>query len=221
MNDEHAFLRSLLPPEFRVSSRWSNTTIPSLYPVEQEAIAKAVPKRKREFALGRMCARDALGQLGVAPVAIAVGNGRAPQWPDGYVGSITHCEGFIGAVAAARDDFLGVGLDVERIADLEPGVVERVCTADELTRLSKVVGVHGSLIAFCAKEAVHKCIFPAWGAALDFLDVEISLSDKNAIGEVGVHPVTSVAERWDLSRLRGAFCVLRGVVGAAVWLRAE
>jgi len=222
VNDDHGFLRSLLPPEITVSSQRPDTThaSASLYPVEYDAIAQAVPKRRREFAVGRTCAREALRQLGVAPVAIPVGPHRAPIWPDGYVGSITHCDGFVGAVAASRATFVGVGVDVERIADLDPGVVGRVCAADERTALSKVVGARGPLLAFCAKEAVHKCIFPAWGATLDFLDVEISLGDDNTGGEFRVYPATPKVKRWDLGHLRGAYRVGTDVLGAAVWLRA-
>ena len=64
-----------------------------LLPEERGAVAKAVPKRVAQFTAGRVCARRALAQLGnTEPVPILMGEDRAPQWPAGYVGSISHTD---------------------------------------------------------------------------------------------------------------------------------
>ena len=41
-----------------------------LYPQELALISKAIDKRRREFAAGRACAREALGAIGYAPMPI-------------------------------------------------------------------------------------------------------------------------------------------------------
>ena len=64
-----------------------------LLPEEAPAIARAIPKRQAEFAAGRRAARAALTTLGHPAQAIPVGDRRAPIWPQGTVGAITHDQG--------------------------------------------------------------------------------------------------------------------------------
>lgn len=147
-----------------------------LFPEEAEAILRAVPRRRREFAAGRACARGALAALGAPPAALPRRADRAPAWPGGYVGSLTHCEGFCAAVAAPAALVLGLGLDAET-ADPLPGQTPRhVCRPDELTRFARSGPPPGSAwskLAFCAKEAFYKCYQPLTGRSLDFGDVSV------------------------------------------------
>ena len=54
-------------------------------------------KRRNEFITVRHCAGLALGELGFPPVPILKGDKGEPCWPDGAVGSLTHCAGYRGA----------------------------------------------------------------------------------------------------------------------------
>ena len=73
---------------------------PGLTPMAEEEplIARSVAKRRNEFITVRYCARIALGELGFPPVPILKGDKGEPCWPDGVVGSLTHCAGYRGAV---------------------------------------------------------------------------------------------------------------------------
>ncbi len=62
-------------------------------PEEEPLIARSVAKRRNEFVTVRYCARQALVDLGLQPVPILKGDKGEPCWPDGVVGSLTHCEG--------------------------------------------------------------------------------------------------------------------------------
>ena len=64
-----------------------------------------------------------------------LGPNRAPLWPRGIVGSISHCEGYCAVVAARQDRFAGLGLDVERGEPLGRNLVKRVCRPTEIARL--------------------------------------------------------------------------------------
>ena len=66
----------------------------ALFPDEQAAVSRAVEKRRAEFAAGRSLARIALTEIGHAPCAIAQAD-RAPVWPLGIVGSITHSNDYV------------------------------------------------------------------------------------------------------------------------------
>src|SRR5690349_17676802 len=68
---------------------------------EAALVARGADKRRREFAGGRACARRALAALDAPSAALLVAAERAPAWPAGWVGSITHAAGYCGAVACS------------------------------------------------------------------------------------------------------------------------
>lgn len=93
-------LEQILPPRVAVAESFGDLPDAKLLPEEEAIIARAVPRRRREFAAGRWCARAALAQLGEPPVPILRGPQNEPQWPAGIAGSITHCAGYRAAAAA-------------------------------------------------------------------------------------------------------------------------
>lgn len=150
-----------------------------LYPEERPYIRKAVAKRQLEYTTGRLCARQALKQLGIKRHPILVGSCREPLWPDGVTGSISHCDGYCGAVAARQDRFLGIGFDVEPAEPpLQPDIIDLVCREPEKRWLNNqpvsTIGFWAKLL-FSAKESTYKCLFPSLQLELDFLDIEISI----------------------------------------------
>jgi len=147
-----------------------------LYSEEASLIGRAVPKRRREFATGRQLAREALAHLGVEGFPLLRGDDRAPVWPDGIVGSITHCKGFCGVAVARTQQVTSLGVDVEIAEPLDPELLPIVCTARELARLDRGSELQPGLVAkiiFSAKESVFKCVYTLTGTFLDFQDCEI------------------------------------------------
>jgi 4'-phosphopantetheinyl transferase EntD len=150
----------------------------ALFPAEEELIARAVGKRRREFTTGRGCARTALAALGVAPVPILRGERGAPLWPAGYVGSITHCAGYRAAAVARARDVLSIGLDAEPDEVLPDGVLGHVSLPGERERLRELAGAAPGpcwdRLLFSAKESVYKAWFPVAGRWLGFEDADIT-----------------------------------------------
>ena len=103
-------------------------------PEEEPLIAKSVAKRRNEFITVRHCARIALGQLGVPPVPILKGDKGEPCWPDGVVGSLTHCTGYRGAVVGRSAAVRSVGIDAEPHDVLPNGVLDAVSLPEERTK---------------------------------------------------------------------------------------
>jgi 4'-phosphopantetheinyl transferase EntD len=144
-------------------------------PEEEPLIAKSVAKRRNEFITVRFCAREALGQLGVSAVPILKGDKGEPCWPDGIVGSLTHCEGYRGAAVGRRGDVRSVGIDAEPHDVLPKGVLEAISLPAERTELSAMPsGLHWDRILFCAKEATYKAWFPLTHRWLGFEDAHIT-----------------------------------------------
>ena len=178
-------IRELLPGKIAVVEiRDRGGGLPALFPQEAAQVQRAIESRRREFAIGRACARAALVRLdNRPPVAIPVGDDRAPVWPDGVVGSITHSEGFCAAAVAHGSEFAAVGIDAEGLRPLPDGVRRLVLRPAELCGLPPEIS--WDAVAFSAKEAVFKAWFPLTGKWLDFLDVELSI-DVRAGGFVAV-----------------------------------
>jgi 4'-phosphopantetheinyl transferase EntD len=154
-----------------------------LHPEESARAQRMGEKRRREYALGRACARRALAELGVEDFALLSGEKREPLWPDGVVGSLTHCRGFCAAAVARRGSVLGLGLDAEPAGGLRARVLDRICTAAEKTRLEALArrsDCDWGTLLFSAKESLYKCYFPLTRSFLGFRDAEIQLDPDTA-----------------------------------------
>ncbi|MFF1407831.1 4'-phosphopantetheinyl transferase [Streptomyces sp. NPDC058294] len=150
-----------------------------LYPAEEALVARAVTKRRREFAAVRGCARRAMEKLGVPPQPVISGERGAPRWPDGLLGSMTHCDGYCAAALVRATDLASLGIDAEPHGPLPDGVGRTVFLPAEAARLDRLAGqrpaVHWDRILFSAKESVYKAWFPLTRKWLDFSEADITL----------------------------------------------
>jgi 4'-phosphopantetheinyl transferase EntD len=192
-------------------------------PEEESLIARAVAKRRNEFTTVRHCARQALAELGLPPVPILKGAKGEPCWPDGVVGSLTHCTGFRGAVVGLRTDVRSVGIDAEPHDVLPDGVLGAVSLPAERVELTALPGgVHWDRILFCAKEATYKAWFPLTHRWLGFEDAHITF-EVDGTGSAGVFQsrilIDPAAEHGPpLTTLNGRWSVGNGLVLTAIVL---
>jgi 4'-phosphopantetheinyl transferase EntD len=96
------------------------------------------------------------------------------MWPVGLVGSITHTDGLVMALAVRTSSVSTIGIDAEVRRPLPPEVVDLVLREEEQAEFDDPLQ---RLALFSAKEAIHKAVFPACGVWLDFRDVRLRLSD--------------------------------------------
>jgi 4'-phosphopantetheinyl transferase EntD len=174
----HALVSSVLPDtvseDLAYSEVYSDPPGLSPLPEEEPLIAKSVAKRRNEFITARHCARIALGELGVPPVPILKGDKGEPCWPDGVVGSLTHCTGYRGAVVGRAGPVRSVGIDAEPHDVLPQGVLDAITLDEERHELAALPeGLHWDRILFCAKEATYKAWFPLTARWLGFEDAHI------------------------------------------------
>ena len=100
-------------------------------------------------------------ELGVPPAPILKGEKGEPCWPDGVVGSLTHCDGYRGAAVGRHGTVRSVGIDAEPHDVLPNGVLEAISLPAERAEISGLpTGLHWDRILFCAKEATYKAWFP-------------------------------------------------------------
>jgi 4'-phosphopantetheinyl transferase EntD len=170
-------LELLVPADVAVVASRTDVEAP-LFPVEEAALCQAVATRRREFTTGRACAREALARLGLAPESIPVGEAGAPRWPEGVVGSITHCRGCRAAAVGRTADFAAIGIDAEPNRRLPAGTLRAIALPVELERVRQLQwqapGICWDRLLFSAKESVYKVWFPLAGARLGFEDAEVA-----------------------------------------------
>ncbi|MFG2682504.1 4'-phosphopantetheinyl transferase [Streptomyces sp. NPDC048392] len=151
-----------------------------LYPEEEEIVARAVAKRRREFTVVRSCARRAMEKLGVPARPVLTGERGAPRWPAGLAGSMTHCDGYCAAALVRLTDLASLGIDAEPDGPLPDGVLRGVSLPVEAARLRRLdetrPGIHWDRLLFSAKESVYKAWFPLTGLWLDFSEADIVIS---------------------------------------------
>ncbi|NRA28514.1 MAG: 4'-phosphopantetheinyl transferase superfamily protein [Opitutales bacterium] len=147
-----------------------------LFVSEKSAVARAIPKRVREFTAGRTAARRAMSQLGVSPTALPPLESRAPAWPESIVGAITHTDTLAAAIVGEAKHMRSLGLDLEDTHRLEPKLWGTLFTKNEqryLTSLPVGEQQRSATLFFSAKEAFFKYQFPLTQAWVGFHDAEL------------------------------------------------
>ena len=207
-------LALLMPPEVAVASETDPSVAGPLFACEEAAVHHAIASRRTEFAVGRTCARRALAQLGAAPAPICVGTMREPLWPEGFVGSITHCRSFWAAAAARSSALSALGLDAAINRSLEPKIRERIAASDEEAVLVRRADpeVCWDAVLFCAKEAVFKAWWPLRRQWLGFGDARVVLDEAAGTFHADVAPGGGDS----VESLRGRFAVDGELVISAV-----
>jgi 4'-phosphopantetheinyl transferase EntD len=127
------------------------------------------------------------------------------------VGSLTHCEGYRGAVVGRRSAVRSVGIDAEPHGVLPRGVLDAISLPVERREIAALpAGLHWDRILFCAKEATYKAWFPLTGRWLGFEDAHISFEiDGDGSGTfvsrilidpaaLSGSPLTELTGRWSV-----------------------
>jgi len=221
-------IETLFPAGVHTGLLTEAVDIALLYPEEAGCVRNAVAARRKEFAQGRLCARRVLAELGISDFPLLAGKDRAPIWPAGIVGSLTHSGGTCAVAIARADRFAGLGIDVETAEPLGEELVELVCLESELAWLRELPEASQGILArllFSAKESVFKCFYPISGVFLEFHDCEIRI--EMAESETAPHPTHSTRAPADgagkgLDGDRGLFtATLRNRALPEAWREAE
>lgn len=151
------------PPE----TAWTLDTIQRLQaPLaepESAETARMVPIRVREFTAGRTAARAALHQLAGRDFAIPRRPDRAPAWPAGFCGSISHSRTHAVAIAARLGAITTLGIDLEEDDRVTPDLWPHIVTAEQLRELRALPPPAAHRLAslyFCTAEAYYKALPP-------------------------------------------------------------
>jgi 4'-phosphopantetheinyl transferase EntD len=196
--------------------------MPRVLPEESIEVAHAVLRRQIEFATGRWCARRALARLDIESFVLRNGPDRAPRWPEGVVGSITHTGaapgGYCGVVVARSSEIKAIGIDAESSDALDASLWSSVLTRAERIELASNNGSNDARenagddgmdagrkakLIFAAKECFYKAQYPLSGRFLSFGDVEVRVDLGTSTFSVRVldagrdgHPLVTCSGRY-------------------------
>ncbi len=166
-------------PEFVVVAHGSTAVdpLPEL-PAEEAAYVheRAIESRRRDFAVGRAAAHQALGLLGADRGPILRGDLGEPLWPPGVVGSITHAAGHIAVAVAQEAECGGIGLDLEHLDRYFPELIAHIAFDEERSRLldlDETDRPRAAIELFSAKEALYKAFYPRVGDFFGFSSARI------------------------------------------------
>ncbi len=172
-------IEKILPAVVACSEAFDDPSDAVLFPAEEAVIRRAVEKRRREIRTVRHCARQALDELGIPPVAVLPGERREPLWPTGVVGSMTHCTGYRAAAVARSGDLLTVGIDAEPHEPLPPDILDAIALDEEQLRIAELAAADKTAcwdrVLFCAKETVYKAWYPLTQRWLGFKDATVTI----------------------------------------------
>jgi 4'-phosphopantetheinyl transferase EntD len=218
-------LEEILPDEVVLVATPDDVLDATLFPEEEEVVARAVDKRRREFTTGRACARAALAQLGLPPQAIPTGERGAPRWPPGVVGSITHCDGFRACAAALKEDLATVGIDAEADQPLPEHLVGDIALPREQALLGILARedprVSWDRLLFCIKESVYKAWFPLAERWLGFEDAMVSIDRQGGTFSARLLVPGPTLGGRELTGFSGRWLARDGLLGAAIALPAD
>lgn len=172
------FARPLFSERVAMASSDPRAPMPRLMGDEVLAVEQVSSARAREFGAGRAAARMAMELLGHAPRPVLQGEDRAPVWPAGLVGSITHTDRACLAVVSDAPDIRALGVDLETATPLESALWPEICTPEEMTWLATLGPSqrgHFAKLIFSAKEAVYKAQFHISRTMLEFQAVSLSI----------------------------------------------
>ncbi|MCY1328327.1 hypothetical protein D9M69_138830 [compost metagenome] len=174
-------------------------------------VARAVAKRRAEYLAGRICARDAIVRLGCQPAVPGTAEDRAPIWPAGLCGSITHSDGWAAAIVARSCDWRGLGMDAEQLLEDQRALrlAQEILTADELARLGPQQAGLQVTLTFSLKESLFKALYPLVLQRFYFEDAE--LLEWRADGQARLRLLVDLGGEWKRgSELQGQFGLFDG-----------
>lgn len=218
-------LERILPAEAIVASRRDDALDGVLFPEEEEIVGRSVEARRREFVTGRTCAREALALLGVPPRAIPSGPKGDPVWPEGVVGSITHCDGYRACAVALRSDLVTLGVDAEVDAALPDGLLGDIALPEERRRLAALEreqpGQSWDRLLFSIKESVYKAWFPLAERWLGFEDATVTIDPAESTFSARLLVSGPRLGESELTGFSGRWTIAEGVILTAIAVPAN
>lgn len=137
-------------------------------------------RRVHQSRSARALAIELLREQGIEVDAIGKGPVGEPIWPEGVCGSLAHSGDWVMAAVAESETTAGIGVDIEPAEALPEDTDAMVLVAEEREWVDSVRAREPAAdrLIFCAKECVHKAIYPMSKRWLEFSDVRVDFDEQ-------------------------------------------
>lgn len=178
-----------------------------------QGIYHSTVKRQAEYLASRWLAREIFSHYGIEDFILSNGSDRAPQWPDGYSGSLSHSDGQIFLITDPRGRLCGNDVEQWISPSVATEITPLLVSPREQQYLAELPAAPCQLttLVFTLKESLYKALWPSVGGELDFLQaevVDINLQQGNAILQL----TETLDQHWqagDSHYFRFTFCAER------------
>ncbi|MCF6233932.1 MAG: 4'-phosphopantetheinyl transferase superfamily protein [Rhodobacteraceae bacterium] len=187
---------------------------------ESGPMARMAPVRQKAYAAGRAAAHRAMRELGHPRAPVLMAPDRAPLWPKGLTGSISHSQTCCIAALGRLDQVAALGVDVEEDSNLDSDLLPIVCTVDERAWLSAQSKTQAGVLAkliFSAKECTYKCQYPRSKTLFGFDTLCVTPDPES--GQFEATFLSDVPHFPAGTRLHGRFAMGRGLIVTAMTIR--
>lgn len=158
-------------PEHFDESLFQRLAIPA-----PEQLRQALHKRRAEYLASRFSVQQALATFGIDGFILTNSAARAPVWPAGLGGSLSHSRNRVCALLTRDKDRL-VGIDCEQVmaGTTAREMAEMIVNPAEQQRLMALDRpFHQALTAvFSVKESLYKALWPYLGQFMEFSDADV------------------------------------------------
>jgi 4'-phosphopantetheinyl transferase EntD len=213
-------IAELLPEGVTAQDTFTDAPEDVLFPEERLVIARAVEKRRKEFATVRALARKAMGSLGVAPAPLLPDRRGATRWPEGLVGSMTHCDGYRAVAVAHSARITALGIDAEPDAPLPEGVLDVVARPAERRWIAELTAARPEIcwdrLLFSMKESIFKAWYPRTRYELGFEEAEITVEPETRTFAFRLETAEGAPACAWLTAHRGRWLARKGVLVTAL-----
>lgn len=151
------------------------------------SLVSSVQKRRAEYIAARYAAQILLKKLG-CELGVGSSQNRAPIWPFGFSGSLSHTNGKAIAVVSQQPHHCSPGIDIEVFS---PAVIQEsknvftTKTERNILKASSIQYELALLVAFSVKESLYKSLYPTVRRYFGFDAVKICSID-NRVGRVSL-----------------------------------
>lgn len=191
-------------------------------PQEYDVLPKSADKRLRAFSAGRVAAHAAMQALDVPVQPVIPGKDRAPIWPIGLVGSISHSDTCCIAAVAKSGAFKSIGVDVEEDTPMATDLIPTICSPSErawLSGQSNAMSARLAKLIFSAKECAYKCQYALSKTLFGFDGFEL-IPDLDT-GQFDAVFTRSIGRFPARTLLAGRFEMANGLIITAMSIRAD
>ncbi|MDU8913965.1 4'-phosphopantetheinyl transferase [Aestuariicoccus sp. MJ-SS9] len=156
-------------------ARYDETLFERLGVAPPDSLSRAVAKRRSEYLAGRAMARVAQTALGVDGT-VHIGADRAPVWPEGQAGSISHARARCACLLMPQGQG-APGVDVEAVAEGHAldAILRATLDGAERDLIARTPDPDlAATLCFSAKETLYKALYPTVRAFFGFDSAQLT-----------------------------------------------